>query len=62
MTTHLFKIIILWASVVEAYRLGKYDNKKNSNHHANVNVVEAYRLGKYDNLNTLGHLLSHNKL
>ena len=36
--------------VVEAYRLGKYDN---SNQHSKdlilCDVVEAYRLGKYDN-------------
>ena len=36
--------------VVEAYRLGRYDNFDVVNYYLlNVEVVEAYRLGRYDN-------------
>ena len=36
--------------VVEAYRLGRYDNRNEESISADAFVVEAYRLGRYDNL------------
>ena len=41
----------LASSVVEAYRLGRYDNLSLYSHWRDpYPVVEAYRLGRYDNL------------
>ena len=39
----------LYRTVVEAYRLGKYDNINVNYQIGHAHVVEAYRLGKYDN-------------
>ncbi len=36
-------------TVVEAYRLGRYDNFEVTRPSSTVGVVEAYRLGRYDN-------------
>ena len=49
MTTTLRRRSLRQPDVVEAYRLGKYDNS-GGDHLVVFNlVVEAYRLGKYDN-------------
>jgi len=44
--TYLYNILL----VVEAYRLGRYDNLSSVPVNAqSLVVVEAYRLGRYDN-------------
>ena len=50
MTTLLERYFLHQNCVVEAYRLGKYDNFGNVVILTVVEVVEAYRLGKYDNV------------
>ena len=42
-------VIIIATGVVEAYRLGRYDNTDGTSSRNNLRVVEAYRLGRYDN-------------
>ena len=49
MTTLCKQLFYPYNNVVEAYRLGKYDNFKFAGTHFSPVVVEAYRLGKYDN-------------
>ena len=49
MTTFLSYYMGSHAVVVEAYRLGKYDNILTLDGTPIFMVVEAYRLGKYDN-------------
>ena len=49
MTTFCIKIKHKIHPVVEAYRLGKYDNFCTTNGAERQEVVEAYRLGLYDN-------------
>ena len=47
---YTFIFLPTFTSVVEAYRLGKYDNHPAQRNNLKIYiVVEAYRLGKYDN-------------
>ena len=51
MTTGEISLFLSVSEVVEAYRLGKYDNfYKSLLLSTFIVVVEAYRLGKYDNM------------
>ena len=50
MTTKLATPAIQMIPVVEAYRLGRYDNTRSCDAlSVLIYVVEAYRLGRYDN-------------
>ena len=49
MTTSSISQNLCLILVVEAYRLGKYDNSVDLLAAVVKQVVEAYRLGKYDN-------------
>ena len=49
MTTGHINGAISGSTVVEAYRLDRYDNSKGATSVSRGNVVEAYRLDRYDN-------------
>ena len=50
MTTGFSLFDCVFQYVVEAYRLGRYDNWQTHKGLCPLLVVEAYRLGRYDNL------------
>ena len=58
MTTFVLCLCFDDGLVVEAYRLGKYDNFSSLSVSVRTCVVEAYGLGKYDNLRVHNHCVS----
>ena len=50
MTTSWLAVHFWLSSVVEAYRLDRYDNRNVHVLGSNCGVVEAYRLDRYDNV------------
>ncbi len=55
MTTVKSKLIVGSSSVVEAYRLDRYDNISFTQKLHEEQVVEAYRLDRYDNFEPSSH-------